>query len=326
MNYDKEISKTCWVAKALAILFVIIAHSNFNEVSGSIIYYFLKRLGSMAVPLFLIISGRYYNVKKYNNLLELINYKIKNIVIPWLFCGIFIYVYSSFKSTKDISIYAGIKFLLGVDTYLYFLSVLILLNIMYWFVKKYDKRKVYFISFIINIISLILTITKISDPLINYIQITNYLNPFNWIAFFSFGIAMRDYDIKKFILDQHKCLCFILIWIILFISGYLFDDGYGYFSVLGFTMEWMSSFILLYISWNLRNFIYLQELGKYSFAIYLTHIEIIPIVFKFLHFSVLGTLISPFIVYFINFILLYVIKKGCEKIKNIKLIKLFGLR
>jgi peptidoglycan/LPS O-acetylase OafA/YrhL len=71
----------------------------------------------------------------------------------------------------------------------------------------------------------------------------------------------------------------------------------------------------------------LQELGKYSFTIYLLHIQIIPIVAKFFGSHIVSTLASPVISYAITFGAIWIVCKIANRLRLEKLTKcLLGTR
>lgn len=97
------------------------------------------------------------------------------------------------------------------------------------------------------------------------------------------------------------------------LSGYIEHGQYGYFSILGIFMEAASALLILRLAWSICCYDWIVQLGKYSFAIYLVHINIVPIVNKFLGGNAFGEIASPFCTYAISFLLIWC---ACILLKN----------
>ena len=120
----------------------------------------------------------------------------------------------------------------------------------------------------------------------------------------------------------------VLIWGILFaLSGYVEHGQYGYFSILGIFMESASAILILRFAWSICRYDWIVQLGKYSFAIYLVHINIVPIVNKFLGGNAFGEIASPVCTYIISFLLIWCACMLLKKMKMSHLTKyLLGVR
>lgn len=294
MNQNKTFSDTVWVARSMAILCVIAAHTDFGKISNIYLTILIKRVASSGVPLFLIFSGYYFHTDKIENLLDYLRRKVKTVFLPWIFCGSLIYVYSALRGNEGLSLWKGIDFWRGYNSYLYYMMVLVILQICFYLIKKWDPNFILILSLLLNVFSLFATVTGITDNVLEILRCTNYLNIFNWIFFFAIGFWLQGKEENEILVFCKKTGIFALfVWCLLYISGVYVESGqYGYFSLLGFWMELCSSILIFRLAYFLRKSRFLVRVGKYSFSIYLLHIEVIPIVYKLIGASFVAPLIT----------------------------------
>lgn len=314
-NRNESIS----VSKAIAILCVIVAHTTFNNFP-EILSALFARIGSMGVPVFMIISGYLFHVKE--DIGGFIKKKFRTIIIPWWFCGIVMYIYTYLRMGDDINIAGLLKFVLGKGSYLYYMTVLMCCYIIFYYPMKKKFNAVFIVAILMSVISHQLTAIGIMDV------IGNYLNIFNWIGFFSIGVIMQQYGIEHVqrIIHRHKIIL-IFVWGCLFVCGIFIDkDGYGYFSHLGMIMELISSFLIISLSERIhgKRIVYV---GDISFSIYLIHMAIVPIIFKLLGNIMIINYIMPLITLIVCVVLIICADKITAKLKINKLYRLLiGMR
>lgn len=314
---DRNISRCVWCAKAFAILTVIFAHSDFQHVRSVWLDIIFQRIGAMGVPLFLLLSAYYYIPSKYTSLWELIKSR-RTTFFPWFIFAAACYFCSNLRMGKELNVLSCIQFVLGYNSLFYFMTVLILLQFLFYFLRFANIRILLVISIMLSIISTEMAAFGITDGVLVHVGLTNYLNIFNWIGFFAIGLYLQRIEKSKIInFIKKSYIVFPLIWVSLFVLGFYIENGqYGYFSVLGIFMESVSAVIIMLLSWSACHFDWIVKLGKYSFAVYLVHINIIPIVNKFLGVSAFGEIISPFITYFLSFLLIWLV---CRLLKAFKI-------
>ena len=325
---EKNISRCVWCAKAVAILTVIIAHSNFQNVRPGWLVILFQRIGSMGVPVFLLLSAYYYRPTKYASLQELLKSR-KSTFVPWMILAGACYLWSYLRMGKEINVQSCLQFVLGYNSLFYFLSVLILLQVLFYFFRYVSIRKTAGVCIVLSIISTELAAFGITDDIIARVGLTNYLNIFNWVGFFAMGLYLQTKEDGEIIGYIKKIFCWaVLIWGILFaLSGYVEHGQYGYFSILGIFMESASAILILRLAWSICRYDWIVQLGKYSFAIYLVHINIVPIVNKYLGGNAFGEIASPFCTYIISFLLILCACMLLKKMKMSHLTKyLLGVR
>lgn len=314
---DRNISRCVWCAKAFAILTVIFAHSDFQHVRSVWLDIIFQRMGAMGVPLFLLLSAYYYIPSKYTSLWELIKSRLTTFS-PWLIFAVACYLWSNLRMGKEINVLSCIQFILGYNSLFYFMTVLILLQFVFYIFRFVNIKIMLVISIIFTIISTEMAALGITDGVLAHIGLTNYLNIFNWIGFFALGLYLQTIEkCKIFHFIKKSFIVFILIWLSLFILGFYIENGqFGYFSMLGIFMETASVVIIMRLAWIACHLDWIVQLGKYSFSIYLVHINIVPIVNKFLGVNAFGEIISPFITYFLSFLLIWLV---CRLLKAFKI-------
>ena len=316
MNED-EFSNSIWIMKALLILSVICAHTNFEAVNTPLFYALLSRLGSVGVPAFLIIAAYYFNPRKYESLFSLAKKKVKSIVVPWFFSGTVVCIITFIRTNHKISLFSVLSFLLGYNSYLYYLSVLSVLFFVFWLFKNTSPIVMLCLCFIINIVSHILTVLGVVPAVLKSIGLTNYLNPFNWCFFFSLGRYLRSIKIAVLVQKSRELLfLFSLLWVALFVFGLLVEPtSFGYFSIIGPAIELVSIVIIFNVAYSLRKNEILVTIGKCSFSIYLFHFLLIPVIYKFFGNSIIGAIIMPVLTYLLSLFLLYICKCVSTKLK-----------
>lgn len=325
---EKNISRCVWCAKTVAILTVIIAHSDFQNVQIGCLEILIQRIGAMGVPVFLLLSAYYYSPVKYSSLWELIKSR-KTTILPWILMACACYLWSNLRMGKEINVQSYLKFMLGYNSLFYFLSILILLQILFYFLRFFSIEKLVGVCVALSVVSTELAAFGITDDIIVRAGLTNYLNIFNWVGFFAVGLYFRTIKDNEIIAFVNKdCGWAVLIWCILFAVSYYVERGkYGYFSILGLFMESVSVILILRFAWSICHFDWIVQLGKYSYAIYLVHINIIPIINKFLGGSAVGEMVSPFCTYMLSFLPIWCACSVLRKMKMCHLTKyLLGVR
>lgn len=313
----RNMSRLVWCAKAIAILTVIVAHSNFQSVQSDGLVMLLDRIGSMGVPVFLILSAYYYRPEKYSSWPALLKSRI-NTVLPWLILASVCYFWSYIRMGKVISMQSCLQFLLGHNSIFYFVTVLLMLQLLFYFLRSMGKKRLALGSILVSIVTTELAAFGITDAIVAQLGLTNYLNILNWLGFFAIGLYCQtktEDEILSFL--KKSTVWAALSWGMFFVLGSFVERGqYGYFSVLGIFMETASAILILRLAWSICHYNWVVQLGKYSFSIYLIHINIVPVVNKFLGGTMLGELASPLCTYGITVFLIWC---ACMVLKRIKL-------
>jgi surface polysaccharide O-acyltransferase-like enzyme len=300
----KDVNNTFYVLRFFAILAVVMAHSVYTLIPNDTVVKVFNSFGRCGVIIFFIISGYYFRKEKYENVLQLLKAKLKTIVIPWIIWGLAIYC-TRFTSTD---LYFNLKeimlWLLGFGTYLYFLTIYILLLCIFQILPK--KNGIQVILLICTLINVYLvagnvgpySVLKSTDVRAELIYLLTYLNIFNWIGFFTLGLLLRKinlFESKKLWDFKYKIIINIFI-ISLLIYMILNEKSNTYWTNYSIWIE-MSFFVILFqVSKFLKDIRYIQEIGKVTMPIYLIHFLIEGFIFnKVLPESIIMGLIRPLI-------------------------------
>lgn len=304
----KDVNNTFYVLKFFAILAVVMAHSVYTLIPNDTVVKVFNSFGRCGVIIFFIISGYYFRKEKYENVWQLLKAKLKTIVIPWIIWGLAIYC-TRFTST---GLYFNLKeiilWLLGFGTYLYFLTIYILLLCIFQLLP--NKSVIQVILILCTLINVYLvagnvgpySILKSTNVQSELIYLSTYLNIFNWIGFFALGLLMRKknifesinlWDFKYKNIIKKIITIFIILLLIVMI---LVEKGNTYWTNYSIWIE-MSFFVILFqVSKLLKDVKYIQEIGKITMPIYLIHFLIEGFIFnKVLPESIIMGLIRPLI-------------------------------
>ena len=170
--------------KGIAIISVISAHCNtvldttdqFAVLSSLL----LQNIGTLGVICFFVISGILFHHPG-KNIGRFFKKKVTNIVIPWLISGTFVYLYVYLRK-PPITLGGWINFILGNGSYCYYLTVLMMLYIIFTLVSFMHNNRVLFVCEGITVISTI-WFYNIGD-------MNPYLNILNWIGYFALGVQI----------------------------------------------------------------------------------------------------------------------------------------
>lgn len=299
------------IARVFAILFVIMAHSR-NE-NYLVISTITERLGAIGVPVFFIMSGYFFNIKKYG-VKAFWKKRITSILIPWFFTGSVMYTITMIHEISNFKILGLINFILGNGSYLWYLLVLIVCYLIFGLIDK----KWFCITFVVlNVISLVLTSFGLIAPP------NPYLNVLNWSGFFAVGLLLKDHMEGMLSLIKRKALLIIPSYILLLGLGVLIEpNAGGYFSKLALPMELTGiAVVLTFASMKIFDFTLMYKASGLAFSVYLTHFMIFPIT-RILPQNQIFEFINPLIILVVNVGLLYL---GGIIAKYLKLSKLYSI-
>ena len=298
---EKE-SDLIWEIKAVAIIFTICAHCNTvlenNSLPAKTVSCLLGSFGSLGVPIFLFFSGYLFS---YKPLIKCIQTKIKSMVIPWLFCGTLVYLYVYLrKGSLSISTYS--KWLIGIDTYLWYLSISILLIVLGECICFISNRTGINIRYI-EVILILISLGMIFLEKIDVVNFHPYLNIFRWQWLFLLGMISRETRLVYWI--PSNIIPFIFGTIVLLVLAFL-GRTISYWSLC-----WEGAAVLAVMSVIMlckcikRSYSFVLDIGKKSFSIYLLHMPVAGITAnilnRFYDLTGLATLLRPVVVLMITY-------------------------
>ena len=327
LSQKKKVSNVFNISRCIAILSVITAHTSF-DIDNLVLYNLIKRFSSIGVIVFIIISGYYFNPKKYNTIKNFMKSKLSTIVIPWFVIGTLVFLEARIVMGQSIDVLSWLKFLIGHNSYLYYLTVLMICYLIYFYpVKNNQTTIVCVISVVITVLSQQLTAWEFID--VSKINLTNYLNVFNWIGYFCLGILLKEINVYNLltVFKKHIVL-FIVLWFVIFALAYRLDIKTGYFSLFGIPSQLMGAIALFGVcSFDAFDCKLTRYISKISFCVYLVHMAVVSIVYKFLGNLNFIKLLVPLVTLLSISVTLFVCEKVSYKLKIAGLFyKLSGIR
>lgn len=315
MNNEKNFLKELDYLKIIGVLLVVIGHCTsiytggwvFTSPVNSPIYGLIASyVYTFHVPMLVFISGSIYyycriNKGKYTTLKSLIVNKLKRLIVPFLFMGIFYSIPIKYIiGMTDGNIFSNIKsFILGLNTgHLWYLLMLFNTFILFYLYERFVLNKKY--SIILNLI--LFNILYISSGFFtNIFQINRAIQ---YSIFFYMGYEFfRSKDKLRLKLEQLKtknilimipiliAISLVLILVIkMKLSNIMLSKLFSLINVVIAIVCITICYLIVYLINNrMKNTIMkekidklINSIGKYSFNIYLLHEPIIFIVLYFI--------------------------------------------
>lgn len=323
MDYGKKISNTFIVARVFSLISIVSAHLYFINAPYAVEKVY-SSIGSIGVVAFLIMAAYFYNTKKYTSIWHMLGNKFYTVGLPWLFLGSVSYLYNAMLS-RSFSVMAYLNWMIGNGSFLYYLTVLFLL-----FVIFYRTNTVILLtSIVVSVVSLMLTAAGVWTPVIEYLHITNYLNIFNWVGIFAMGVLMKRVDEQKlFLFFKKSRWIFAAAFVTAVTVICVLDIPTGYFSFVGIWLEILGVLSFFGISTIpiLSNRLF-ADISNMSFTIYLIHMMIIGVFDVVFNINVITQILAVFVVIGICYVALFVCRWLIKIMKLECLLNpLFGFR
>ena len=226
-------------------------------------YIIYSYLGIIGVPIFLFLSG-YLSLQSKKT----IGKQAKSIIIPWIIYATMTFVGSVLINHRISCAFTDLlsdyfRWVCGSGSIYYFLSVLLICQLI-------SKRFNEWLLVAISLVSIGLSWEYIPHNVI----FTRYLNPFNFIIYYTLGCLVRKYAIPLQNLLGGEIL---LSTIVIFCAVMLWKGEPTYFNLLCVPFS-MSFLVILYNVLNSFNDPLLINIGKISFVVYLIHIQIVGVI------------------------------------------------
>lgn len=260
IKLQEQESECIWAVKAIAIFTVFFAHMPWSD-SESVMYIVFNYIGIMGVPIFLYLSGYLdYGSKR------TIFYKIKWIFFPLLVYGSLTYCISLLIHYKDLSssfyllVINYLKWIFGCGSIYYFVPVLIVCTILGRYINNY-------VLIVLSAVSIYLSLDYIPHNDI----ITRYLNPFNFLIYYSLGRISRKTRKSQIDICKKNVIGAISVFVVSIVT---WDSTPTYFDLHCVFFSMSAYIILMGFLGSLSDLSFLVYIGKLSFVIYLIHIQI----------------------------------------------------
>lgn len=258
--------------RALAIIGVITAHGtavpdSFSATS-KMVSNIIQSIGCMGVGVFFFLSGYLMAIgnSKNQRFFPFIKKKTNAIVIPWFVSAVLVYMYEFIR--KGGSAAEFILSILGYMSSYWFMSVLLMLLILYFFLLKTKLWKL--ISYVL-IISSVLIAGLRWGRVIPISALSVYLNLFNWSIFFSIGVLASE--LKRGVFDRLFKYRWLFYTFVLCVVACACLNGkmVSYFVLYYCVFEIFVIISTINIGYSLKENKLALWIGDISFALYLWH-------------------------------------------------------
>lgn len=292
MIKKNSISGVFSTARIYCLISIVAAHLYFPGTFSTIV---LSRLGTVGVVGFLVMAGYFYRPSKFGSFRNMLKKKAITIGLPWLSMGFLTWIYNAILNPSRRSVFALLKWILGNETFLYYMPVLVFCFIIFY---KHNTATLS-VAILLNVASILFTAAGFIKPFTDMIHITAYLNVFNWIGFFAFGLLLQKVEEQKLTLFLTKYrFLFVTFFAVCYFLSLVFEDvKLDYFSFLAIPYELVGVLAVFSIStFQLTDKKFFANLSASSFAIYLIHMIFIGLLDGYLARFVMLKLLSPLIV------------------------------
>lgn len=203
MNVDQYESSVLYTVKAIAVLSVISAHCNYVNKDFSTVNRFvsgiLQSLGTVGVSIFFLLAGYFFYFSRARADV-FFKAKIKSLFLPWVVTGTAVYLYVTCRK-GGISVAGWLSWIIGNGSYLYYMSMLTVMYLLY--IKGRDNLLYLVLTILLSVLSRILTYMGLLHG------INSYLNPANWMIFFSAGLMMARFNVMSALIKHCRKWVFI---------------------------------------------------------------------------------------------------------------------
>lgn len=259
MKYNEAIgseeSQRIWSLKSIALISVFFAHMPLG-IDGTYMSYLFNLLGIVGVPSFFFLSG-FLDVGSCSNFVT----KAQRMMIPLLFWRTVTFIISvalnhGFSNSLSDLIFKWVKWVIGSGSIYYFVPVLLACILFASYVNEY----------ILIAMSLLSIGLGLQIPYGD--MFTAYLNPFNFILYFSLG---RLYRKSSYVLKEKTLVLLSIFLVVLYLCIWRMQPP-SYFNICYVPFSLVSLYLLNELLKKV-NPSWLVEIGKLSFVIYLSHIQ-----------------------------------------------------
>lgn len=231
---------------------------------------------------------------------------------------------------SELSFIGMIRWILGFGTWLYYVPVILTCFVIF---RAVHTKFFLLLSILATFINVMFTT---SNGIHSVGMITVYQNPLNWIGFFSFGMLLKENDcLEKYLKSKKEIrIMVIVVTVIVSVIYYSVEMNPSYWSWFSICFEILSFFSLFEMSLHLRRSRVLIGIGKSSYFIFFTHMQIgIFIANRLLsrldyittYMLILVSFIKPIIIVLMMYALVCAIKIVLRIVKRENVLWIFGI-
>lgn len=322
----EQLSKKIWVAKAFAIFCVCAAHTggSYGKEAGLLLYYANRTVrweGLLGVAAFFVLAGLFYRREKGDSK-SFWKKKFQSVILPWLFCGTLVYLYEVLTNGYECSVGAYAFWMFGVETWLYFVPVLLECFVICKFADRLWKD---LFLFGLSLFSYLATAAGLFSEISWYVPV---MNPLNWLLFFEAGKLLREYvsleKMDAWILKYRAV--FLAFFAGMLIIWYIFDVECRNWSVYTLFFEFAGATVIYILASALWQSTLLVDIGKKSFTFYLLHTTFVGKMNTTLPEHFVIVFFKPVIALLMVYFIIKIASLICEKLHLDWCLKLVGVR
>lgn len=267
--------------RAVAVFLIVLAHCNAIPQDSSLMAKKLMELCSsvsfFGVWIFFLLGGYLLAYEK-RSLWAVIKRKSQTILLPWLFTGTVVYLYTILRH-GELSLWTYTRFILGYGSYLWYMTVYTVLMTLFLFFR--DCKWFPWIAIVTGII---FNATGILYSFVGERYELYYFVGGGWPIAFGLGYLLNDLKIQRIL--YRKIVRYGWIWTATTIGAVLLS-----FSIKGRWYYWSDCYVWLCIlvtptifliascsSGNVNRNRMLEKIGGDSFSIYLTHMPVVGLI------------------------------------------------
>lgn len=270
---QKSLDSTLWQLKGIAIISVVCAHCNIQVEDAFTLYLrnILTNAGSIGVGIFFLLSGFFFH-NECVPLNKFIWKTVKRLVIPWLLAATCVWLYVALRK-GGIDIVEWIHYVLGFNSAFYFMTDLLVLQIVYYILEKLSlakKRSTVLILLATNEAFIVFESqghSLFASPYMNFLCFIGYFALGRYLAYASCTTVSR---MQWGFNNRELHIIVLLGCAVLIFSPFEFTYFKNALSLV-FECFFILAFFILTLHVNSK---VLEWLGKKSFFIYLWHLPI----------------------------------------------------
>jgi fucose 4-O-acetylase-like acetyltransferase len=273
------------IAKGIGIIFVIFAHV--ITISPALLNY----IYSFHMPLFFFISGYVFSDTKYKTLKSFAKKKAQTLLIPYAAFSIFSFLYwvliqirmgDDIKHPDILRAFTGIfysdsnYYSMDYNPALWFLTCLFCTEIIFFFIKKIEKK--YYLAIILFLFSILGYLYSIYSP--PFILPWGIDTAFNAVVFYGTGYLFKTINKEDYLLERFSKIPAVLLFIPLnyFLSQINQDINMALNILNNYFLFYSGAFLGIFswisISYLVKSSRFLSYVGKNSLIVFGLHLKI----------------------------------------------------
>ncbi len=266
MAISKEESKFIDAMRFIAILMVAAAHTMPDAaISGGI----MEILACGGVAVFFFLSGYLFHSLKHR-FFEFLMKTVKKLLIPWVLTGTAVYLYTAARH-GDIAFGDYLQFIIGLDSYLWYMSITVILYAVFYFAER--NAAIFWVMPLFSVCHY-LAFPYMYPFLASHLLL--YANFAQWVWIFWAGALLRKYSSLQQLEKSCKRYWYLISLMYLTMTIYLVASNtqFAYWSSIYPVYAVLFVLVSTVIANVIMQYRTVRYIGRVSFSIYLLHMPI----------------------------------------------------